>query len=99
MMFESYIPLSRRFLRDSLSITNATVPIISNRSFDLITYGLTEDQLINGTVSYVERLCLSWSALKDPTLCADLADATINFSSSEFKKKQFALNLFREYWK
>ena len=67
---------------------------MSNRSFDLITYGLTEDQLINETVSYVERLCFRWSPLTDLKLCADSTDATINFSSSEFKKKQFAFNLF-----
>ena len=43
IMFESYIPLSRQFLRESLSIANATIPITSDRSFDLITYGLIED--------------------------------------------------------
>ena len=47
MMFESYIPLSSRFLKESLSKTNATVPVTPDRSFDVITYGLTEDPLIN----------------------------------------------------
>ena len=87
IMFESYIPLSRQFLRESLSITNATIPVKSDRSFDLITYGLTEDWLINWTVSYVKRLCFSRSPLKDPMSCADSTDVTINFSSSELKSK------------
>ena len=99
IMFESYIPLSRQFLRESLSITNATIPIKSDRSFDLITYGSTEDWLINWTVSYVKRLCFSRSPLKDPTSCADSTDVTINFSSSELKKQEFVLNFFREYQK
>ena len=86
IMFESYIPLSRQFLRESLSITNATIPITSDRSFDLITHGLTEDWLINWTVSCVKRLCFSRSPLKNPTSCADSTDVTINFSSWEFKK-------------
>ena len=87
IIFESYIPLSRQFLRESLSITNATIPITSDRSFDLITYGLTEDWLINWTVSYVKGLCFSRSPLKDQTSCADLTDVTINFSSSKLKKQ------------
>ena len=99
IMFESYIPLSRQFLRESLSITNATIPVTSDRSFDLITYGLTEDWLINWTVSYVKRLCFSRSPLKDPTSCADSTDVTINFSSWELKKQEFVLNFFREYRK
>ena len=91
IMFESYIPLSRQFLRESLSIRNATIPVKSDRSFDLITYGLTEDWLINWTVSYVKRLCFSRSPLKDPMSCADSTDVTINFSSSELKSKSLFL--------
>ena len=91
IMFESYIPLSRQFLRESLSITTATIPIKFDRSFDLITYGLTEVWLINWTVSYVKRLCFSRSPLKDPMSCADSTDVTINFSSSELKSKSLFL--------
>ena len=45
------------------------------------------DPLINWTVSNIERLCFSWSPLKDPTSCADFTDLTVNFSSSEVKKR------------
>ena len=44
---QASIPISKLFLRELLSITNATVPITCHGSFDLITYGLTEDPLIN----------------------------------------------------
>ena len=91
-------PISKRFLRESLSIANAAVPITCHGSSDLITYGLTEDQLINWIVSNVERLCFRRISLNYQTSCADLTDVTVNFSSSELKKT-FALNFFREYQK
>ena len=67
---------------ESLSITNATVLITSEGSFDLVTYGMTEDPLISWTVSYVEILCLLWNIM----LCGDWADVSVNSSSSELKK-------------
>ena len=67
-------------------------------NLDLRTYGLTEDSLINKAVSNVTRLCFSWSPLKNLASCADLTDVTINYYSSEIKKK-FFLNLFGEYRK
>ena len=39
----------------SLSITNTTVPVTCHGSFDLITYGLIEDPLINWTVSNIDQ--------------------------------------------
>ena len=37
---QASIPTSRQFLRESLSIANATATITSDLSFDLITYGM-----------------------------------------------------------
>ena len=44
---QASISTSRQFLRESLSITNATVLITSEGSIDLVTYGMTEDPLIS----------------------------------------------------
>ena len=92
---QASIQRSRRFLSESLSIS-ATVSITCHGSFDSITYGLTEDPLINWTVSNVERIFLNWSPLNDPTSRAYLTDFTISFSLSELKKKQFVINFFAE---
>ena len=87
---QASIQRSRRFLSESLSVS-ATVSITCHGSFDSITYGLTEDPLINWTVSNVERIFLNWSPLNDPTSRAYLTDFTISFSLSGLKKNSSLL--------